>query len=229
MVFNDFKDPISIIHTIQTLLYESIEEFKIRQSKTNIVPSIFINESDVSIEKLIEKKLLLLDIALINLKIEEEEKYFRFKDIIVKLDKDIEAYYKLTQQDSPFPISPPKTIKNHVRDLQVFQFLPKLKTKESSNHLDQIEVISEIELTRIKDKVAMLIELGIIDHLIIKYSYLDNNALRLTKLLSAFLDIKVDSLKKIINAFITDQKSKTDYPKITDTVKNAIDKLTLEK
>ena len=35
--------------------------------------------------------------------------------------------------------------------------------------------------------------------------------------------------KKIINAYITDQKSKTDYPKITDTVKNVIEKLTLEK
>ena len=219
METEDFNNPISIIKIIRTLLVEFNDESTIL----------------VSIDKLLIRNLTLLDISLSNLKIEDEEKYFKFKDIICRLDDDIEDFYKIKEVDSPFPISPPNTIKNHVRDLQVFQFVNKSSNSKSMElHEDSIEEVelSEFELIRIKDKIAMLIELGIIEHLINKYPYLRANglnALRLTKLLSPFLGIEVNSLKKIINAFVTNAKNSTDYPKITDKVKNVIDKLTLEK
>jgi len=230
METKDSDNPISIIKIIRTLLVEFNDKNK-RTIRGN-EGVIWKNPIHDRIDKLLERNLTLLDISLSNLKIEDEEKYFKFKDIICILDNDIEELYKIKEVDSPFPISPPNTIKNHVRDLQVFQFVNKsgnnqtMDLKEDS--IEEVE-LTENELKRIKDKIAMMIELGIIDHLITKYPYVNGYAIRLTKLLSPFLGIEVDSLKKIINAYITDQKSKSDYPKITDSVKNIIDKLTLEK
>lgn len=232
----NLKDPIEIIHLIRTLLDESIEE-AIRTD--NIEKEVedeyeFWKESIVRVYNQIDNKLLLLDIALTNLKIENEVYYYKLKDILSELDIEIQEYYTQKEEIAPYPTLPPITIKKHITEMEKFQYFPKsndFKQNESveNSKKEEIEVISEIELTRIKDKVAMLIELGIIDHLILKYPHIKGVALRLTKLLSPILDIEVNSLKKIINAFVTDAKKSTDYPKITVTVKNAVDKLTLEK
>jgi hypothetical protein len=47
--------------------------------------------------KNIEYELNIIDIELLNLKIEDEEKYFKFKDIICRLDNDIEEFYKIKE------------------------------------------------------------------------------------------------------------------------------------
>lgn len=231
MDFDKLKDPIVIIHMIQTLVEESIEEaIRTDDLEATIEDKYdFWNGSIARVYKLIENKLIFLDIALINLKIQDEEKYYKLKDIVCNLDKEIEEYYALKEQYAPYPSSPPQIIKKHVADLQIFQYSPKSDTKFTNGCIEEVEVVSEIELERIKDKVALLIELGVIEHLIKKYPYLDNYALRLTKILSQILNIKENSLKKIINAFITDNKSLSDYPKITERIKSVVDKLTLEK
>ena len=235
MELKDLKDPIVIVNLIRTLCDESFD-YAVKDEK---ISSLWENNEiseDEYIKLLIYKRierieicLKFLDVALINLKIEDEEKYFKFRDFILDLDKRIENIYNKSEDETGESISKPQTIKKHVADLQIYQFVPKTYSKDPKSYKEEIEVESEIELTRIKDKVAMLIELGIIENLINKYPYLDNNALRITKLLSQFLDIKENSLKKIINAFITDNKSLTDYPTITNKVKNVIDKLTSEK
>lgn len=235
MELKDLKDPIVIVNLIRTLCDDSFdyavndEAISSRWKNNEIDEDEYIKLIICKRIERIEICLKFLDVALINLKIEDEEKYFKFKEFILDLDKRIENIYSKSEDEIGKQFPKPQTIKKHVADLQIFQFVRKSNMKDSNDHKDEIEVVSEVELIRIKDKVAMLIELGIIEHLINKYSYLENNAFRMTKLLSQILNIKENSLKKIINAFETDNTSSTDYPKITDKVKNVIDKLTLEK
>lgn len=235
MELKDLKDPIVIINLIRGLCDDSIN-YAIKDNEINLRWKNNEIDEDEYFKLLIYKRLekieislKFLDVALINLKIEDEEKYFKFRDLIVDLDKRIETIYQKSEVETGNHIPKTQIIKKHVTDLQIFQYVPKSHTKVSNSNLEENEVVSEIEIARIKDKVAMLIELGIIEHLIDKYPYLENNALRITKLLSQFLNIKENSLKKIINAFVTDNKSLSDYPEITTKVKSVIDKLTLEK
>jgi hypothetical protein len=162
----------------------------------------------------IDRQLNIIDIELWDLKIKNPSHYEiickeLIPDLLSTLNFRYSKYYPLGWWE----------IEKHNQSMEL---------KEDS--IEEVE-LPEIELKRIKDKIAMLIELGIIDHLINKYPYVKGNALRLTKLLSPFLGIEVNSLKKIINAFVsgTGKIQSTNYPKITDKVKNEIDKLTIEK
>jgi hypothetical protein len=234
----DLKEPIEVIKLIQTLLMDTIEEAINTENLDEYIEKKdkfdLWHKTIGRVYKILNSKLIELDVALIHLKIHDEEKYYKLRDYIIKLDKDIMEYHTLKASQYEYSELPPTILNEHLINLEKFHFTPKsndFKQNESAENSqkEEIEVISEIELTRIKDKVAMLIELGIIDHLILKYPHIKGVALRLTKLLSPILDIEVNSLKKIINAFVTDAKKSTDYPKITVTVKNAVDKLTLEK
>lgn len=238
MELSDLKEPISIIYLIRTLCSEAISQAFFDSKLLSLFEKGEINEDELIARttfkrnELIEISLVTLDVALINLKLEDEEKYFSLKEYVFQLDKEITFLY--SEEGCSFPSEPPKTLKGHVFTLFAFQFVHKNKNIESEKLLENSIKIDfpEIELKRIKDKIAMLIELGIIDHLINKYPYLRANglnALRLTKLLSPFLGIEVNSLKKIINAFVTGTKESTDYPKVTEKVKNVIDKYTMEK
>jgi hypothetical protein len=240
MELKDYKEPIIIINLIQTLIESSVksawwnEELQLKFENDQIDEDLYIELVTHKRNELIEKNLVLLDVALIHLRIEDEVKYFKLKEIILALDEKIKLIY--SKVVSSYPSPPPQIINKHVAYLQIFQHVPKssnIQPKEFSENIPtevkEEDELPEFELTRIKDKMAIMIDLGIIDHLIIKYPYLKNNGLRLTKLLSQFLNIEVNSLKKIINAFVTDAKNSTDYPKITDKVKNVIDKLTIEK
>ena len=177
---------------------------------------------------------------------DKEKKQWATKIMLNNIDYqlniiDIELWDLKIKKPSEYNIICKELIPNLIstlnyRYLEYYPFGWEIEKHNQSMELkeDSIEKVElpEIELKKIKDKIAMLIELGIIEHLINKYPYLKANglnALRLTKLLSPFLGIEVNSLKKIINSFVTDAKNSTDYPKITDKVKNVIDKLTLEK
>lgn len=174
---------------------------------------------------------------------DEEKKQWATKIMLNNIDYqlniiDIELWDLKIKKPSEYNIICKELIPNLIstlnyRYLEYYPFGWEIEKHNQSMELkeDSIEEVElpEIELKKIKDKIAIMIELGIIDYLIIKYPYLKGNGLRLTKLLSQFLNIEVNSLKKIINTFVTDAKESTDYPKITDKVKNVIDKLTLEK
>lgn len=226
MDLEKLKDPIVIIHMIQTLVKESIEEGINTKDLDEEIGDFYDywNLSIVRIYKLIESKLILLDSALINLKIQDESKYYKLGDIVINLDKEIEEYYTLKEQIAPYPTTVPQIIKKHVEDLKKFP-----NAAKKSNELNEDNEESEIEIKKQKDKVRLLHELGIIDQLEIKYPYIKGNGQRITKLIMHFLDIKETSLQPIINALIHNNESDKNFPHLKQTVKNVINKYTLEK
>jgi hypothetical protein len=233
MELKDLKDPIEIIKLIQTLLNESIDEAIRTEDKKTSNQDIFeMWEGTVGkVYRLVDSKLTLLDIALINLKLENEEKYYKLKEIVCRLDDEIEDYYQNQEEYSPYPTPPPKIIKNHVRDLQVFQFVNKSNNNQSndltkstpSDAKEEDDEIPKFEISTIPERVRLLMELGIIEHLEKEYPILKGKKKKLTELLMQFLHIPYSSLQPIVNAIEYDEDSPK-KPKLTNRVKNVINK-----
>jgi len=211
METKDFNNPISIIKIIRTLLVEFNDKNKRTISGNEV--GIWKNPIHDRIDKLLEMNLTHLDISLSNLKIEDEEKYFKFKDIICRLDNDIEEFYKIKEVDSPFPVSPPNTIKSHVRDLQVFQFVNKssnnqtMELKEDS--IEEVGQKEDLDFNK-KDRIKLLYELGILKFLIDKFPKCKNNESEVARIICKISpDFKKETIQSYINDILTSGLDKT--------------------
>ncbi len=232
MELKDLKDPIEIVKLIRTLLDESIDEAIRTEDLEETIEDVydFWNKSIVRVYKLIESKLILLDIALINLKIHDEEKYYKLRDIVCSLDNDIEEYYTHQEQYAPYPSTPPKIIKKHITDLENNHFVPssvehqpkELKENFQKEIIEEVE-FPKLEITTIPDRVRLIMELGIIAHLEREYPILKGNKKKLTELLMQFMQIKYNSLQPVIRT-IEYEESHEQKPKLTKKVQNVINK-----
>jgi hypothetical protein len=237
MELKDLKDPIEIVKLIRTLLDESIDEAIRTDDLEETIEDVydFWNKSIVRVYKLIESKLILLDIALINLKIHDEEKYYKLRDIVCSLDNDIEEYYAHQEQYAPYPSTPPKIIKKYITDLENNHFVPSsvdFQPKELKE-IFQKEIIEEVEfpkleITTIPDRVRLIMELGIIEHLEREFPILKGNKKKLTELLMQFMQIKYNSLQPVVRT-IEYEESHEEKPKLTKKVQNVINKYKYEK
>ena len=171
----------------------------------------------------LESNLKLLDVALISLKIEDEEKYFKLKKEILELNSECHYLYTL-------PETPPNILSNHIRDLQVFQFVKKSSTvqlnelvQNSQTEVKEEDEIPEFEISTIPDRVRLLMELGIIEHLEKELPILKDKKKKLTELLMQFLNIPYNSLQPVVNAIAYDDDSNR-KPKLTKKVQNVLNK-----
>jgi hypothetical protein len=207
MELKDFKEPIEIIKLIQTLLTESIDEAIRTEDKKATNLDIFeMWEGTVGkVYRLVDSKLILLDIALISLKIEDEEKYYKLKDIVCRLDDEIEDYYQNQEEYSPYPTPPPKIIKNHVKDMQVFQSGSKSANSNSNDFKNDVLIGSkeELELNK-KDRIKLLSQLGILKFLMDTYPKCKNNESEVARLICRISpDFKQITIQKYINELMT--------------------------
>ncbi|MHA8108110.1 hypothetical protein [Aquirufa sp. A-Brett2-W8] len=227
MELKDLKDFISIIYFIKSLTDEAL-----KLSDNSEVQFLYItNEIDSeeyfnrTIGKRIEFEinLKLLDVALISFKIEDEEKYFKLKKEILELNSECQYLYTL-------PETPPNILSNHIRDLQVFQFVKKSSTDQlnesaqnSQTEVKEEEEIPEFEISTIPDRVRLLMELGIIEHLEKELPILKDKKKKLTELLMQFLNIPYNSLQPVVNAIGYDDDNPR-KPKLTKKVQNVLNK-----
>ena len=121
-------------------------------------------------------------------------------------------------------------IYKHIRDLQVFQFVKKSINNQSNelveNNRTEVIVEDEIpkfEITTIPDRVRLLMELGIIEHLEKEIPMLIGKKKKLTELLMQFLNIPYNSLQPVVNAIEYDDESPR-KPKLTKKVQNVLNK-----
>lgn len=232
MDLRDLKEPIYVINLIQTLCDNSFHSAFFDQEIYSKFDNNEIDEDDLTRlmtlkrNELIKKNLEYLDAALINLKIENEDKYYKLKDIILELDSRIKLIY--SEEVSSFPSPPPNTIKKHIKSLNDHQpFL--ISGIEQSTNKDQKETpedsdLPEIELKTIPERVRLLIELGVIDFLENKYPNLKGNKKKMTELLMQFMNVKYGSLQPIVNAKDYDDENHLKKPKLTKKVQNVINK-----
>lgn len=232
MELRDLKEPIYIINLIQTLCDNSFHSAFFDQEIYSKFDNNEIDEDDftrlmtLKRNELIEKNLEYLDAALINLKIEDEDKYYKLKDIIIELDLRLKLIY--SNKVSSFPSPPPNTIIKHIKTLNEHQ--PFLKNGiEQSTNKDQNETqddsdLPEIELKTIPERVRLLVELGVIEFLENKYPILKGNKKKMTELLMQFMNVKYGSLQPIVNAKDYDNENHLKKPKLTKNVLNVINK-----
>jgi hypothetical protein len=227
MELKDLKDSISIIYFIKSLIDEAL-----KLSDNSEVQFLFLTneiDSEEYFERTtgkrieLESNLKLLNVALTSLKIEDEEKYYKLKNEILELNSECQYLYTL-------PETPPNILSNHVRDLQVFQFVKKSSTKQSNELVEnsQTEVVEEdeipqFEISTIPDRVRLLMELGIIEHLEKELPMLKDKKKKLTELLMQFLNIPYNSLQPVVNAIGYDDNSPR-KPKLTKKVQNVLNK-----
>lgn len=227
MEYKDLKDSYSIMYFIKSLTDEALKlsdnsEDQFLYLTNEIDPEEYFNRT-IGKRLELEKNLKLLDVALISFKIEEEEKYFRLKDEILTLNDEIKYLYTL-------PETPPNILSKHIRDLQVFQFVKKSINNQSNelveNNRTEVIVEDEIpkfEITTIPDRVRLLMELGIIEHLEKEIPMLIGKKKKLTELLMQFLNIPYNSLQPVVNAIDYDDESPR-KPKLTKKVQNVLNK-----
>lgn len=232
----NLKDPIEIIYLIRTLLDESIDEaIKTDHLEKEVEDAYeFWKESIVRVYKQIDNKLLLLDIALTNLKIENEEYYYKLKDVLSELDNDIKKYYSQKEKIAPYPTLRPSIIKKHIIEMEKFHYNIKsdeFKQNESIEkfpiELIEEELIDEIILKTQSDRVRLLLELGIIEFLEAKYPSLKENKQKMSFLLMQFLNIKYNSIQPLVNALNLKESTKekpTRKPKLTKEVLKVMEK-----
>jgi hypothetical protein len=236
MELKDYKEPIVIINLIQTLIKSSINsawwdnELYKKFENDEIDEDHYIELVTYKRNDLIENELNLLDVALIHLKIEDEKKYFKLKEIILDLDENIKFLY--SKEVSTYPRTPPNIISKHVAELQNFKNEIPIST---NNHLailneDLIEEVElpNIELSTIPDRVRLLMELGIIRHLETEYPILKGNKNKLTQLLMEFMKVQYSSLQPVVNAIEYDDDHKK-KPKLSRKVQNVLNKYKEEK
>lgn len=227
MEFKDLKDSYSIIYFIKSLTDDAL-----KLSDNSEVQFLYLTNEINQEEYLkrtigkrleLEKNLKLLDVALISFKIEDEEKYFRLKNEILTLNDEIKYLYTSTE-------TPPNTLSNHIRDLQVFQFVKKSSNYQSNElvennrtEVNEEDEIPKFEITTIPDRVRLLMELGIIEHLEKEFPILIGKKKKLTELLMQFLNIPYNSLQPVINAIEYDDESPR-KPKLTKKVQNVLNR-----
>jgi hypothetical protein len=227
MELKDLKDPIEIIHLIQTLCKSSNDsaffdkEIYLKFENDIIDEDQLIQHTTWKRNELIEKNLVLLDVALIHLRIEDESKYFKLKEIILELDKKVKLIY--SDVISSYPSPPPIILDSHIKELKASnKILSPIKVHFHEDSIEEI-VSPEIELNTIPDRVRLLMELRIIDHLEREFPILKGNKKKLTELLMQFMNIKFGSLQPVVNAIEHDDNS-TKKPKLTKKVQNVLNK-----